>query len=99
MDYPEKLSIKNGQSRETGNIWYTKLETQTNKAKKQKQDSTLYVLDTTILYIIGIRWDTFRLFLLIQQITNNKSTMNNTTSGQDYPVVVIWNLGTNNLAN
>jgi hypothetical protein len=65
MDNPEKLSIKNGQSRETGNIWYTKLETQTNKAKKQKQDSTLYVLDTTILYIIGIRYDTFRLFLLI----------------------------------
>ena len=32
-------------------------------------------------------------------MSNNKSTMNSTTSGQDYQVVVIWNLGTNNLAN
>jgi hypothetical protein len=65
MDNPEKLSIKNGQSRETGNIWYTKLETQTNKAKKQKQDSTLYVLDTTILYIISLDCQ-FLVWLTIQ---------------------------------
>jgi len=36
---------------------------------------------------------------LLKQVANNKSTMNSTTSVQDYPVVAILNLGTNSLAN
>ena len=53
MDNPEKLAtlatqddgaIKDGQSRETGNIGYTRCKTKTNKTK----NTTQYVLDTTI---------------------------------------------------
>ena len=39
-----RQAIKNGQSRETGNIWYTKHKTQTNKTKH----TTQYVFDTTM---------------------------------------------------
>jgi len=38
-------AIKNGQSRETGNLGYTRYKTKTNKTK----NATQYVLDTTIL--------------------------------------------------
>ena len=45
MDNPEKTegAIKNGQSRETGNIGYIR-----QRKKKNKKNTTQYVLDTTI---------------------------------------------------